>query len=134
MPFIEKNTSVSFYQQLYEQLVANIERGVYPTGKKLPSIRQMANELGVSNTTVELAYQRICEEGYAEAKRGSGFIVNPISHDLSDSSDIASFSKEYRDDLADLLALSEKLNATPAPLEYDFAYDAIDPTSFPFGL
>ena len=135
MPFIDRTSSVPYYQQLYDQIVSEITKGVYPAGKKLPSIRQTAKELGVSNTTVELAYQRLCEEGYAESRRGSGFIViSSIRAYSSSSLDISSFPEAYKRDLAELFETSRQIHATPKKLPFDFAYDAVDPTTFPFAL
>ena len=59
MPTIDRNSPAPFYYQVYEQIARGIESGLYPAGKKLPSIRECARELGVSNTTIELAYQRL---------------------------------------------------------------------------
>ena len=73
MPSIERNSSVPYYLQVYDQIARGIDTGLYPAGCKLPSIRECARELGVSNTTIELAYQRLTAEGYVQARRGSGY-------------------------------------------------------------
>ena len=63
------------YLQLYHQLRDDIIKGLYPYHSKLPSKRSLAEETGVSTITIEHAYALLCEEGYAEAKERSGFIV-----------------------------------------------------------
>lgn len=45
-------------------------------GEKLPSIRQLADRLSVSKTTVVEAYDRLVAEGLISSKRGSGFFVS----------------------------------------------------------
>ncbi|SDN26476.1 aminotransferase-like domain-containing protein [Pseudomonas jinjuensis] len=44
-------------------------------GERLPSIRGLADSLGVSKTTVVEAYDRLAADGVIEARRGSGFYV-----------------------------------------------------------
>lgn len=46
------------------------------SGEKLPSIRQLADHLQVSKSTVVEAYERLVAEGEIIARRGSGFYVN----------------------------------------------------------
>lgn len=66
------------YQQLYESLRRSIERGHLTTNEKLPSIRKLSEDLRLSRTTVEMAYQQLCVEGYVRAsaewlfRRGRG--------------------------------------------------------------
>ncbi|WP_178841796.1 PLP-dependent aminotransferase family protein [uncultured Treponema sp.] len=64
------------YLQLYERLKADIVRGIFPYGSKLPSKRQMAAECGVSEITVRHAYSLLCDEGYLRSLERSGFFVD----------------------------------------------------------
>lgn len=63
------------YLQIYKQMKEDIVSGAYSYGNKLPSKRFLASEIGVSSITVEHAYGLLCEEGYAEARERSGYIV-----------------------------------------------------------
>jgi GntR family transcriptional regulator/MocR family aminotransferase len=67
------------YKQLYERFRKGILTGQLERGTRLPSTRQLANELGISRTTVVLAYQRLLLEGYLESRVGQGTVV---AHDL----------------------------------------------------
>ncbi|MFZ3017747.1 MAG: PLP-dependent aminotransferase family protein [Gallionella sp.] len=58
-------------QTIREQLAS---RALVP-GERLPSIRQMAERLGVAKNTVVEAYDRLAADGVLTAKRGSGFYV-----------------------------------------------------------
>ena len=64
------------YLQLYKQIRDDIVNKLYPYNSKLPSIRALAEETGVSTITVEHAYGLLCEEGYIEGRERSGFIVS----------------------------------------------------------
>lgn len=61
--------------QLTRQLVHRIERDALRPGSRLPSIRQLAAETGVSRFTVVEAYDRLVASGQAESRRGAGFFV-----------------------------------------------------------
>jgi DNA-binding transcriptional MocR family regulator len=58
-------------QTIREQLASR----VLVPGERLPSIRQMAERLGVAKNTVVEAYDRLAADGVLAAKRGSGFYV-----------------------------------------------------------
>ena len=127
MPYIDRTSPQPFYHQLYEQLASSIDNGVYAPGKRLPSIRQCARELDVSNTTVELAYQRLTEQGYIESRRGSGFFICESRDNKQGEPHL--LSDTVSADLNRLLKLSKNKDADP--VEFDFSYDSIDPTLFP---
>ena len=61
--------------QLYNRIREDIINEIYPYNSKLPSIRGLAEETGVSTVTVEHAYALLCDEGYVEARERSGFVV-----------------------------------------------------------
>ena len=63
------------YLQLYGLMRDDIVNGIYPYNGKLPSIRALAEETGVSTVTVEHAYALLCDEGYIEPRERSGFVV-----------------------------------------------------------
>ena len=71
---IDKN-SRPVYLQIYKQIRQDIIDGIYPLGAKLPSMRFLADELGVSTITIVHAYSLLCDEGYVESRERSGFIV-----------------------------------------------------------
>lgn len=66
---------MKLYEQLFDELVNRIDQGFYPVGTKLPSIRSLSKERGVSISTVQEAYLRLEETGYAEVKPKSGYYV-----------------------------------------------------------
>lgn len=65
----------AIYLQLYKKMREAIVSGVYPTGSKLPSKRNMAQEWGVGLITVAHAYELLMDEGYVEARQRSGYFV-----------------------------------------------------------
>ena len=71
---VDKNNR-PVYLQIYKQIRQDIIDGIYPLGTKLPSMRLLCDELSVSTVTVDHAYALLCDEGYAEARERSGFVV-----------------------------------------------------------
>ena len=64
------------YLQLYNQIRENIVNDVLRFDSKLPSIRALAEELGISTVTVEHAYALLSDEGYVESRERSGYVVS----------------------------------------------------------
>ncbi|HTH61698.1 MAG TPA: PLP-dependent aminotransferase family protein [Paraburkholderia sp.] len=64
---------------LVEQLVQwgrrRIDERVFRPGMRMPSIRKLALDKGVSRFTVVEAYERLVAQGYLDSRRGSGFYV-----------------------------------------------------------
>jgi GntR family transcriptional regulator/MocR family aminotransferase len=63
------------YKQLYDRIREAILAGRLDRGTRLPSTRQLASELGISRTTVVLAYEQLMLEGYLEGCVGQGTTV-----------------------------------------------------------
>lgn len=64
------------YKQIYEQFKKLIEEGKLKTGENLPSIRSLANDLGVSRHTTLQAYDQLLAEGYIQANERKSYSVN----------------------------------------------------------
>ena len=75
MRYIIDKSKGPVYLQLYQQIREDIIRENYPYSTKLPSKRNLAEEVGVSTVTVEHAYELLCDEGYVEARERSGYVV-----------------------------------------------------------
>ncbi len=63
------------YIKLYKKLRDEILSDIYPYGAKLPSKRQLSEDLGISIITVEHAIEILCEEGYINSVERSGYFV-----------------------------------------------------------
>lgn len=67
--------------KIKEQFKDDIVSGKLSTGTKLPSIRKLSNEKGVSVITVMSAYKDLADDGYVTPVQGKGYIVNDISYE-----------------------------------------------------
>lgn len=63
------------YQQIADQIRAEVERGALAEGDRLPPIRELARSLGVNRDTVGLAYEALAADGVVAARVGRGTFV-----------------------------------------------------------
>lgn len=81
MFLINPKSKQPLYEQLVEQLRRQITLGVMSAGAAMPSVRQLATELGINPNTIQKAYRRMEEEGMIISVPGRGSF---ISDDLAD--------------------------------------------------
>lgn len=70
------------YEQIYDQVRRTIASGSLSAGMKLPSIRSLQAELGISHTTIERAYLQLAAEGYVASVPRSGYVVEALDTDF----------------------------------------------------
>ena len=66
---------MTLYVNLAELLGARIEQGLYRPGDRLPSVRALSLEHGVSLSTVQQAYRHLEDRGLATPRPKSGYFV-----------------------------------------------------------
>src|SRR5271170_5120155 len=69
-------TGEPLFRQVYLGLRQAILAGSFKAGERLPSSRDLAEQLGVSRTVALLAYDQLLAEGFVEGHRGSGTYVS----------------------------------------------------------
>jgi len=66
-------------QPVYEQIVSGLRAmlvaGRFCRGEQLPTVRQLAIDLGVHHNTVAESYRVLAEEGWLDLRRGRGAVV-----------------------------------------------------------
>ncbi|HDR8487903.1 TPA: PLP-dependent aminotransferase family protein [Bacillus cereus] len=78
---INRKSKNPMYQQIYQYIRTQILSGKLEQGKKLPSIRQLANQLEVSRNTTQVAYEQLQSEGYIRSENKKGFFIEAITSD-----------------------------------------------------
>ena len=70
---VDPDLETAPFQQIMNQLRGFIERGELRAGDSLPTVRQLAGDLGVAPNTVARAYAELQEEGWltSEGRRGT---------------------------------------------------------------
>ena len=79
---ISNQSELPIYAQIREQLKEQILNGQIAEGSTLPSIRQLAKEVGVSVITTTRAYSDLEAEGFIATMQGKGSVVLPTDNDL----------------------------------------------------
>ena len=73
---IEKNIKKPIVWQIYHEIRALILKGLLSPNYKLPSSRELSEELHISRITVVTAYEQLIAEGFLNTKKGSGTFVS----------------------------------------------------------
>ena len=73
---IDFNSSEAIYIQLRNQIVMAIASDKLHDGDSLPSVRSLAEDIGVNMHTVNKAYAMLREEGYLKLDRRKGAVVS----------------------------------------------------------
>lgn len=80
--------SSRLYEQIVQQVVESIHKGVMKPGNQLPPERELAQQFGVSRTAVREAVKALREKGLVEAYPGRGtFITDGTSYSMRQSLD-----------------------------------------------
>lgn len=70
-----KNTK-GIFLQIADSISEKVIEGKYPPGEKIPSVRDLATEMGVNPNTVMRTYSELQTRGIIDNKRGMGFYVS----------------------------------------------------------
>lgn len=83
MKIVIKNRSdMPIYEQIEEQIKAQILEGKAAEDEQLPSIRQLARDLKISVITTTRVYTDLAEEGFIVSVTGKGYFVAPRNNEL----------------------------------------------------
>ena len=95
---------------VYEQLLRNINRGVWKSGEKLPSEGELCKILQVSRVSVRSALQRLQALGFIEVKRAKGAYVCGLEDllDFTGFNDSMNLTQQEFRDTAELREMVEE--------------------------
>ena len=74
--YIDFNSDQAFYIQLMNQIILGIAMEQLHEGDSLPSVRQMADAVGINMHTVNKAYTILRQEGFIKLDRRKGAIIS----------------------------------------------------------
>ena len=73
---IDFNSDEAIYMQITNQIIMGIAKRQICDGDQLPSIRNMADEIGINMHTINKAYTVLRQAGYVKLDRRRGAIVS----------------------------------------------------------
>lgn len=72
---IDFNSDEALYLQVRNQIIMGIATSRFQEGEQLPSVRQLAEEIGINMHTVNKAYTVLKQEGYVKVDRRRGAVI-----------------------------------------------------------
>ena len=72
---IDFNSDEAIYMQLRNQIILGIATSRFQEGDMLPSVRQLADTIGINMHTVNKAYTVLKQEGYVKGDRRKGAMI-----------------------------------------------------------
>ncbi len=100
------------YKQVKDQIKNAIASGTLQPETRLPSIREMARELKISEITIKRAYSDLENEGYIITRSGLGSFVASVDRERLRREKL----DEIREEIARLLKTGEKFGITSADI------------------
>ena len=73
---IDFDSDIPIYVQIKNQVVEGIARGELEEGEELPSVRGLADDIGVNMHTVNKAYSLLKDDGYIKIDRRKGAFIS----------------------------------------------------------
>ena len=84
------------YDQVSRYITDLINKGDLKPGDKVPSLRKLSKQLGVSIATITQSYLNLEDNGVLKAKPQSGFFVNALANQINDIPKSATTSGQPR--------------------------------------
>ena len=72
---IDFNSDEALYLQLRNQIIIGIATSQFQEGDALPSVRQLADTIGINMHTVNKAYSVLRQEGFVKVDRRRGAVI-----------------------------------------------------------
>lgn len=72
---VDFNSPDALYLQIHDQIILGIATSRFREGDALPSVRQLANAVGINMHTVNKAYDVLRQEGYVKVDRRKGVVI-----------------------------------------------------------
>lgn len=73
---IDFNSDEAFYLQLCNQIILGIAMEAFCEGDPLPSVRNLADQIGINMHTVNKAYSILRQEGFVKLDRRKGAVIS----------------------------------------------------------
>ena len=74
---MEFQNGKSIFLQIADTITDKVVSGEFPAGQKIPSVRELASEMGVNPNTIMRTYSELQAMNIIENQRGIGYFVNP---------------------------------------------------------
>lgn len=111
---LQEKSEIPLYRQIADAIYREIITGGLSSGEKLPTVRELSDEMGISKGTIKHAYEHLGRQGAIEMIQGRGSFV------LSTEEDTSSRKEKAMTAIDRLFSEMEDLGFTPKEIEIYF--------------
>lgn len=108
---LNASSGIPLYRQLYASIREAVKTGRLKKNDRLPSIRRLAEDLSLSCTTVENAYQQLCVEGFIRSEPQRGYFAEALGRNAAERRNLPS---------------PVRTRTQPSAVRYNFGTDCVD--------
>lgn len=110
MIMLDLQSETPIYMQLKNKIIEGIASKQLNPGDPLPSVRNLAQDLGINMHTVNKAYQLLKQDGFIHIHRQKGVVINPDGMPEADDSYVTLLKEQLRPLLSESICrgMSEK--------------------------
>lgn len=113
---IDYKSRIPIYEQIMQNVKNMILAGVWKADDQLPSVRQLAQELGINPNTIQKAYNELEWQGVIYSLRGRGSFVSSNQSELQEKKK-QQLLGEMEHTLKELLSLGISKEALEAEIQ-----------------
>lgn len=101
---INSSSMIPIYEQIVEQIKAQILNGDLKENENLPSVRTLSKELRISALTVKKAYDSLEQEGFTVTVHGKGTYVAAANKEMM----MEEYRREIEEDLTEVIRKAKR--------------------------
>lgn len=101
---INNSSMVPIYEQIVEQIKAQILSGELKENDNLPSVRTLSKDLRISALTVKKAYDSLEQEGFTVTVHGKGTYVAAANKEMM----MEEYRREIEEDLTEVIRKAKR--------------------------
>jgi GntR family transcriptional regulator len=94
---IDVASATPVYQQIVSAIRTLLVNGAFAAGDRLPTVRELAVDLGVHHNTVAEAYRMLADEGWLDLRRRHGATVLDRAHPKPTADTRKAFGRRLRE-------------------------------------
>lgn len=101
---INSSSMIPIYEQIVEQIKAQILSGELKENDNLPSVRTLSKDLRISALTVKKAYDSLEQEGFTVTVHGKGTYVAAANKEMM----MEEYRREIEEDLTEVIRKAKR--------------------------
>lgn len=100
---LDFESDIPIYEQLKNEIIVGMAKGELLPGERLPSVRNLASDIGINLHTVNKAYKQLQQEGFLLIHRQRGVVVNPDGPPIADKQYMKAYTKTIQPLMAEAM-------------------------------